>query len=57
MESKPYIKYKPQENYLTLLNLGDGRAIASRGKYSLGANKWIWKWKDRIDTGFMNKFQ
>ena len=56
MESKPYIKYKPQENYLTLLNLGDGRAIASRGKYSLGANKWIWKWKDRIDTGFMNKF-
>ena len=56
MENKPYIKYKPQENYLTLLNLGDGRAIASRGKYSLGANKWIWKWKDRIDTGFMNKF-
>lgn len=53
---KPYIKYKPQENFLTLLNLGDGKAIASRGKYSLGASKWIWKWKDQIDRGFMNKF-
>ena len=57
IKDKPLVKFKPQEKFLTLLNLGDGRAIASRGKYSLGASNWIWKWKDKIDTEFMQKFQ
>ncbi len=50
-------KFRPQSQFLTLLNLGDGRAIASRGNYSLGAYEWIWKWKNKIDTEFMQKFQ
>ncbi|MBK6605985.1 MAG: selenide, water dikinase SelD [Leptospiraceae bacterium] len=57
IEDKPLVKFKPQEKFLTLLNIGDGRAIASRGNYSLGASNWIWKWKDKIDTEFMQKFQ
>ena len=57
IKDKPLVKFKPQEKFLTLLNLGDGRAIASRGKHSLGASNWIWKWKDKIDTEFMQKFQ
>lgn len=50
-------KYNPQKNYLTLLNIGDGRAIAARGKYTLGASEWLWHWKDNIDRDFMKKFQ
>jgi selenide,water dikinase len=57
VEDKPLIKFKPQEQFLTLLNLGDGRAIASRGNHSLGASKWIWNWKNKIDTEFMQRFQ
>ncbi|MBP7280040.1 MAG: selenide, water dikinase SelD [Leptospiraceae bacterium] len=57
LKNTPLEKFQPQENYLTLLNTGDGRAIASRGNFSLGAFKWIWDWKNSIDTGFMQKFQ
>ncbi|HMV41385.1 MAG TPA: selenide, water dikinase SelD [Leptospiraceae bacterium] len=56
-KGKKLIKYKPQKNFLTLLNIGDGTAIASRGKYALGASEWIWSWKDSIDQDFMEKFQ
>lgn len=57
IEDTALVKFNPQEKFLTLLNIGDGRAIASRGNYSLGASNWIWKWKDKIDTEFMQKFQ
>ncbi|MBP9884749.1 MAG: selenide, water dikinase SelD [Leptospiraceae bacterium] len=57
LENTTLEKFRPQENYLTLLNTGDGKAIASRGYFSLGASKWIWNWKNWIDTSFMLKFQ
>ena len=50
-------EYIPQKNFLTLMNTGDGNAIASRGNISLGKSKWIWEWKNWIDLGFMQKFQ
>ena len=49
-------QYKPQTNFLRLLNLGDGRAL---GEY-LGrsfAGRWVFRWKDTIDGRFMKKFQ
>jgi len=47
--------YRPQEQFLALLATGDGRAIASRGP--LGAHgRWIWRWKDRIDRRFVERF-
>ncbi len=47
--------FQPQSRFLTLLSLGDKRAIASRG--SLAAQgAWAWTWKDRIDRTFMDRF-
>ncbi len=48
--------YEPQTDFLTLLNLGDGRAIAQyKGLAFRG--KWCWKLKDYIDATFMDKYQ
>jgi len=45
----------PQKQFLTLLALGDQVAIAARGRFAaMGA--WAWRWKDRIDRKFMDRF-
>ncbi|MEO5882171.1 MAG: FAD-dependent oxidoreductase [Caldimonas sp.] len=47
--------FRPQAQFLALLATGDGRAIASRGPF--GAHgRWIWRWKDRIDRRFVERF-
>lgn len=47
--------YRPQADFLRLLNLGDGRALAQRyGRTVEGA--WAWRLKDRIDRRFMAMF-
>lgn len=49
-------EYKPQTDFLTLLNLGDGTAIGAKwGRSFEGA--WVMRLKDRIDRRFMTKFQ
>lgn len=49
-------RYAPQRDFLALLNLGDGTAIARRwGAAARGA--WAWRLKDRIDRRFMAMFQ
>jgi selenide,water dikinase len=48
--------WRPQRDFLALLNLGDGTAIASRGPFAL-RGAWAWRWKDRIDRQFMERFQ
>jgi selenide, water dikinase len=48
--------YRPQRDFLALLNLGEGRAIG--GKWGLAfSGGWVWRLKDWIDRGFMRKFQ
>jgi selenide,water dikinase len=48
--------YRPQRDFLTLLNLGDGTAIAAKwGVVAEGA--WAFRLKDRIDRRFMRRFQ
>ncbi len=48
--------YRPQKDFLALLYLGDGQALASKwGQARAGG--WVWRWKDRIDRTFMRKFQ
>lgn len=44
-----------QKKYLALLALGEQRALATKGAMSL-SGAWAWRWKDRIDRGFMEKF-
>jgi len=48
--------FRPQRHWLTLLNLGDGEAIAVRGSLAYkGAS--LFKLKDRIDQKFMARFK
>ncbi len=50
------VEYRPQRRFLKLLNLGDGRAVADyRGLSAVG--QWCWRWKDRIDSRFMDMYQ
>ena len=51
----PPAPFIPQTQFLTLLSLGDQRAIAARWSIA-GSGKWAWSWKDRIDRTFMDKF-
>lgn len=56
LNGQPLEPYVPQRGFLKLLNTGDGRAIAEyKGLSFHGA--WCWKLKDRIDGGFMDKYQ
>lgn len=54
--ARPLRSYRPQRDFLALLNLGDGTAIG--GKWGLafeGAS--VFRLKDRIDRQFMARFQ
>ncbi|WP_421657049.1 selenide, water dikinase SelD [Leptothermofonsia sp. ETS-13] len=56
LQEKPLKPYYPQKHYLSLIGTGDGSAVASRG--SLGWHSpLLWKWKDRIDRAFMERFK
>jgi selenide, water dikinase len=47
--------YRPQRQFLALVNTGDGRAIASRGALAV-TGRWAMWWKDRLDRAFMARF-
>ncbi len=49
-------RYRPQFDFLTLLNLGDGAALGAKWGRSF-EGRWVMRWKDRIDRRFMRKFQ
>ncbi len=48
--------FTPQRDFLTLLSLGDKRAIAARNGLAISGG-WVWRWKDNIDRAFMEKFE
>lgn len=48
--------YEPQEDFLALLNLGDGRALGVRWGLSV-TGRWVLWMKDRIDRRFVERFQ
>ena len=53
---KPLRTHRPQRRFLSLVSLGDRRAAADRGPFSL-SGQWVWRWKDSIDRKFMARFQ
>jgi selenide, water dikinase len=54
--SERFQHYRPQRRSLVLINTGDGRAIFSYGPIAL-TGRWVMRLKDRIDRGFMRRFQ
>lgn len=48
----PLREHRPQRHFLKLLATADGRAIASRGPFG-AEGRWVWRWKDHIDRGFL----
>ena len=48
--------HRPQQRFLSLISLGEKRATADRGPFS-ATGEWVWRWKDRIDREFMQRFE
>ncbi len=48
-------QYAPQSRWLTLVNTGDGCAVASWGPFT-AQGRWAMRWKDKIDRAFMARF-
>ncbi len=52
----PVASYRPQRGFLSILNTCDGRALLCY-KAVRSWSRWAWRLKDRIDRGFMSKYQ
>ena len=53
---RPLRAYRPQRAFLSLLNLGDGRAVATKWGFS-AEGAWAWWLKDAIDRRFVRRYQ
>lgn len=49
-------RYKPRRHHLLILDMGDGTAIARRGRFWWHGRKSL-VWKRRLDRGFMARFR
>jgi selenide,water dikinase len=56
IEGRKLRRYRPQGDFLTLLNLGDGRALGTKWGISIEGT-WVMRLKDWIDRRFMRRFQ
>lgn len=56
LTGQPTRAFDPQRNYLKLISLGETSAVAEKFGVAL-SGAWLWRWKDRIDRAFMDKFQ
>lgn len=53
---RPLRRHRPQPLALYLLSTGKPHAIASWGPLAIQGDS-LWRWKDRIDRGFISKFR
>jgi hypothetical protein len=50
------LPYQPQQRSLNLLACGEKFAIASWGSWVV-QGRWVWRWKDRIDRAFVQRYR
>jgi selenide,water dikinase len=55
-DGRPLRAYRPQRDFLALLNMGGGRALGIKWGHAF-TGRWVWELKDRIDRRFMRRFQ
>ncbi len=55
-EGAPLVHYRPQRVYLSILNLGDGSALAAWGPFWWTA-PWCMRWKEKLDRRFVERYQ
>jgi len=55
LAGRPLERYRPQTDFLTLLNLGGGVAVGAKWGVSF-EGRWVMRLKDRIDRRFMRRF-
>jgi selenide, water dikinase len=48
--------FKPQHRTMAMITTGERHAVASWGGISFQGD-WVWRWKDRIDRRWMEKYQ
>jgi selenide,water dikinase len=53
---KPMTPYRPQRDFLSLLNLGGGRALGAKWGWAVSGPS-VYRLKDRIDRRFIDRFQ
>jgi selenide,water dikinase len=53
-QNQPLKPFRPQKQYLSLINTADGQAIAARGRWGW-RSPLLWRWKDHIDRSFMDR--
>jgi selenide,water dikinase len=51
----PLQPYRPQMRGLSLIATGGREAILSWGRFA-AQGRWAWRWKDRIDRGFVARY-
>ena len=55
LTGEPMRRWTPQKHALSLLSLGEKRALGSRGRVVFEGN-WAWRFKDRLDRAFVGRF-
>ena len=55
LRGKALKSYVPQARSLYLISAGNKYAIGSWGNFAW-EGRWVWRWKDRIDRGFVGKY-
>lgn len=56
LAGRPTRPYRPQRDFLSMLNLGDGAAVVAKWGFAV-QGAWVHRWKQRIDRRFMQMFQ
>ena len=56
LEERPPVPHLPRKRHLSIVSAGDRDAVASWGPFAI-AGRWVWRWKDRIDRGWIARYR